>query len=85
MTLTRDLKFAQGKLRGGGVGFIHWVHQDGRIETVKNKYEMEMEITKANKNCCRNTPLDAQLVSVRWWYPLGCGAGVNWYSVLICV
>ena len=50
---TRDvhkrLKFAQGKLRGGGVRFIHRAHPDGRLETIKNKFEMEKEITKSNE------------------------------------
>ena len=45
----KRLKFAQGKLKGGGVRFVHRTHPDGRTETVKNKFEMEKEITKANE------------------------------------
>ena len=45
----RRIKMAQGKQRGGGgVKFVHKTNEDGTIETIRNKEEMETEIGKAN-------------------------------------
>ena len=45
----RRIKTAQGKQRGGsGVRFIHKTHDNGTIETIRNKEDMEAEIQKAN-------------------------------------
>ena len=45
----RRIKIAQGKQRGGsGVRFIHKIQEDGSVETVRDKREMEAEIQKAN-------------------------------------
>ena len=50
---TRDvhsrIKYAQGKLRGGGVRFVHRIADNGTVETIKNKLDMEQEIMKANE------------------------------------
>ena len=43
------IKYAQGKLRGGGVRYIHKVDEEGNVETVKEKFRMEQEIMRANK------------------------------------
>ena len=43
------IKMVQGKLKGGrGVRFVHKQKEDGTIETIRDKYEMENEIRKAN-------------------------------------
>ena len=42
------IKMARGKLRGGGVRFVHKVNAEGIVETVKDKIEMERMIMQAN-------------------------------------
>ena len=43
------IKLARGKLRGGnGVRFVHRICEDGTVETIRNKNEMEAEIQAAN-------------------------------------
>ena len=42
------IKMARGKLRGGGVRFVHKVNAEGSVETVTNKTEMEKIIMQAN-------------------------------------
>ena len=45
----RRIKMVQGKLKGGGgVRFIHKQREDGTVETIRDKNEMENEIRKAN-------------------------------------
>ena len=44
------IKMARGKLRGSGVRFIHRTTETGATETIKNKYDMEHEIVKANES-----------------------------------
>ena len=43
------IKYAQGKLRGGGVRYIHKEDDEGNVETVKDKLRMEHEIMRANE------------------------------------
>ena len=43
------IKLARGKLKGGGVRFVHRINNEGAVETVKDKKEMEQLIMMANE------------------------------------
>ena len=44
----KRIQFAQGKTMGGGVRFVQKINDNGEIETIKEKHEMEREIMQAN-------------------------------------
>lgn len=46
----KRIKLARGKLRGGGVRFVHKHQRDGTVKTIKDKYQMEREIMEANQS-----------------------------------
>ena len=46
----RRIKYAQGKIRGGGVKFVEQITEDGERRTIKDKDAMERAIIKANEN-----------------------------------